>query len=87
MLQHQLSLSDLLYVACMPPNQRLHLTPQVGAVAEWTRGTLQGTRSVFQVAFWVLAPGFQKIKYVCGAGEPQPLGGNQHRPTTKGKQS
>ena len=24
--------------------------------------------------FWVLVPCFQKIKYVCGAGEPQPLG-------------
>ena len=58
----------------MPPNQRLHLTPLVGAVAEWTRSTLQGTGWLFQVAFWVLVPGFQKIKYVCGAGEPQPLG-------------
>ena len=26
------------------------------------------------MAFWILVPGFQKIKYVCGAGEPQPLG-------------
>ena len=58
-----------------PANQRLHLTPQVGAVAEWTGGTLQGAGSVFQVAFWVLVPGFQKIKYVCGGGEPRPLGG------------
>ncbi len=33
MLQHQLSLSDLLCLACMPPNQRLHLTPLAGAEA------------------------------------------------------
>ena len=35
---------------------------------------MQGTGLPFQVAFWILVPGFQKIKYVCGAGEPQPLG-------------
>ena len=58
-----------------PPNKRLHLTPQVGMVAEWTGGTVQGTGLVFQVPFWVLVPGFQKQKYVCGAGEPRPLGG------------
>ena len=46
------------------PNQRLHLTPLVGAEAERTRGTLQGTGSLFQVSFWVLVPGFQKKKYV-----------------------
>ena len=59
----------------MVPNKRLHLTPLVGAVAEWTSGTLQGTGSPFQVALWLLVPGFQKIKYVRGAGEPRPLGG------------
>ena len=66
-------------ITLAPPNPRLHLTPLVGAVAGWTVGTLQGTGSLFQVAFWSLAPGFQKIKYVCGAGEPQPLGSNMEK--------
>ena len=56
------------------PNQRLHLTPLVGVVAEWTVGTVQETGLLFQVPSWVLVSGFQKEKYVSGAGEPRPLG-------------
>jgi len=43
------------------PNQRLHLTPLVGAEAEWTVGTVQETGLLLQVPFWVLVSGFQKI--------------------------
>ena len=28
----------------------------------------------YEYRFWILVPGFQKMKYVCGAGEPRPLG-------------
>jgi hypothetical protein len=56
------------------PNQRLHLTPRVGAEADRTVSTLHGAGLVFLVAFWVLVAGFQKFRCVCGAGEPRPLG-------------